>query len=132
MITLSQTLRERRLAVLAEALDSGSRGGRLMLYGAPQPLPGDAPAGADLLAELGLPQPCTASLSGGILRLAEIPEALCRQSGTPAWARLTNGDGRWLADLDVGTPDSGAAVMIATTTLQAGGTIQVTLAEWVE
>jgi len=51
-------------------------------------------------------------------------------SGTAAWARHYDGDGTAIADVDVGATGSGATIELSTTTITAGGAIQVTAYTW--
>ncbi|MEF3062487.1 hypothetical protein V4C85_21760 [Ralstonia solanacearum] len=132
IITLSVPVRNSRLAVIGQALDAGAAGGLLRLYSAPRPDIGQALTEQVLLAEVRLPQPCTGSLEGGRLVFAPIGQALCQRSGIAAWARLSDSDGRWVANLDVGLPDSGAAVELSKVQVFAGGAVNVELAELIE
>lgn len=132
MITLSQPVRHSRLSAIGNALDAAVTGGLLQLYAAPRPGVGEAMGGQILLCEVRLPKPCVASLDGGILTFVPIAETLCQRSGDAAWARLADGDGRWVMDLDVGLPGSGAEVELTRVQLFAGGAVAVTLAELCE
>ncbi|BCM08104.1 hypothetical protein MAFF241647_24610 [Ralstonia solanacearum] len=120
------------MAVIGQALDAGAAGGLLRLYSAPRPDIGQALAEQVLLAEVRLPLPCMGSLEGGRLAFAPIGQALCRRSGVAAWARLCDSDGRWVADLDAGLPDSGAEVELSKLQVFAGGAVNVELAELTE
>ncbi|MBB6582862.1 hypothetical protein HXP36_14125, partial [Ralstonia solanacearum] len=75
---------------------------------------------------------CTGSLEGGRLVFAPIGPALCRRSGIATWARLSDSDKRWVADVDVGPPDSGAEVELSKVQVFAGGAVNVELAELIE
>ncbi|MHA6834855.1 hypothetical protein [Ralstonia pseudosolanacearum] len=118
--------------MIDQALNAGTAGGLLRLYSAPRPEIGQALAEQVLLAEVRLPQPCMESLEGGRLVFAPIGQALCRRSGIVAWARLSDSDGRWVADLDAGLPDSGAEVELPKLQVFAGGAVNVELAELIE
>lgn len=123
MIDWSTAVRARCLAAIAAAIDGADSGGWLYLHAAPRPQPGE-PADPPLAA-LRLPQPCTGSLIGTTLRLAPIPDGLCLRSGRVAWARLTDGDGRWLADCDVGAAASGAEINVTPLDVLAGGAVTI-------
>lgn len=129
MITLSIPIRNARLAVIGNALDSGVAGGLLRIYSAPRPDIGEALTEQVMLVEIRLPKPSVWSLDVGKLTFAPIGEALCRRSGSAAWARLADGDERWVADLDVGLEGSGAEVELSKLQLFAGGAVNVNLAE---
>lgn len=125
-------MRNGRLAVIAQALDSAGTPGRLQLYAAPRPAAGARIDDNPWLVELRLAHPAAAQLNAGRLVLAPIGPALCQRSGVAAWARLADGDGRWVADLDVGLPGSDAEVQLSAPKLLAGGLMSVTLADFVE
>ena len=129
MITLSMPVRNGRLAVIGNALDAGTVGGMLRVYSGPRPETGQALVEQIVLVELRLPKPCVLSLAGGRLVFAPIGEVLCRRSGIAAWARLADGDGRWVADLDAGLAGSGAELELSALQLFAGGAVNVNLAE---
>lgn len=129
MITLSIPVKNSRLAVIGNALDAAVAGGVLRIYSAPRPAIGEELTEQILLVEIRLPKPSILSLDAGKLTFAPIGEALCRRSGKAAWARLADGDGHWVADLDVGLADSGAEVELSKLALFAGGAVNVQLAE---
>lgn len=129
MITLSVPLRNSRLAVIGRALDAAVEGGLLRLYSAPRPAVGEALGTQIVLAEIRLPKPSVASLDGGILTFAPVDEALCRRTGTAAWARMLDGNATGLIDLDVGEIGSGAEVELDHLDLLAGGRVRVQLGE---
>lgn len=132
MITLSVPVRNTRLAVIGNALDSAVAGGLLRIYCAPRPAMGEVLTQQILLVEIRLPKPCVRSLDNGKLTFAPMGQALCRRSGTAAWARFADGDEREVADLDVGITGSGAEVELSTLTLFAGGAVNVGLADIVD
>lgn len=85
-----------------------------------------------LLVEARLSKPSAASLTAGVLTFAPIPRALCRRTGTAAWARLLDGEERPVMDIDAGLPGSGAELELQRLDLLAGAAIDVTLAELAE
>jgi hypothetical protein len=132
LVTLSVAVRNARLAAVAAALDAAAEGGLLRLYTAPRPAPGEALVEQVMLAEVRLAKPCTVSLAGGVLAFAPLPRALCVRSGQAAWARLLDGDGRMVMDLDAGLPGSDAELQLDRLELLAGGALDWVLAELVE
>ena len=132
MITLAIPVKNSRLSVIANALDSSGSGGLLRIYSGARPAYGEDLSDQLLLVEIRLPMPCMAGLDGGRLAFAPMGEAFCRRSGMAAWARLTNGDGHWVADLDAGVVGSGAEVELSNVVLFSGGSVNVTMAEIVE
>lgn len=117
------------MAAIGNALDASPSAGRLRLYSAPRPALGEALSTQVVLAEFRLPKPIIQGLEAGVMRFAPIRHVLCQRSGMVAWARLLSGDEEWVADMDVGLPNSGAEVELSTLTLFAGGTVTIALAE---
>lgn len=132
MIALALAVRHARLAAVAAALDAAEAGGRLRVYAAPRPVVPCADTDATLLVEARLPRPCWTGIANGVLRFDAPPDTLALRSGTPAWARLADGEGRFVADLDAGPPGSGAELEIDPPLLHAGGTVHFALAELTE
>lgn len=128
-MVLSPAVRLARLHIIAASLDSAATGGLIRIYSAPRPAAGDSVTAQIMLAELELPKPPIADLADDTLTFAPIPEALCNASGTAAWARLSNGAGLWVADIDVGETGSGAELEMSSVDLLAGGAITVSLAQ---
>lgn len=122
-------MRHARLAAIGTALDASLTAGRLRLYSASRPAQGEVLSTQVLLAEFRLSKPIVQTLEDGVMRFAPIRHVLCHRSGLAAWARLLSGDEEWVADMDVGLPDSGAEVELSTLTLFAGGAVNITLAE---
>lgn len=138
MIIFSQAVIEDRLQALTRALDSDPNGGgQLKIYPATQPSAGAGVSTAPL-AVLTFAKPSLNNVTGAVLTLNNPAQAMVLVSGVAAWARLENGAGQWVADLNVGLAGSGAAVALsngaATPSLQlyAGGTVSVTLAKLAE
>lgn len=132
MITFSTLVRNARLRAVAVALDTGLEGAALQVYSGVRPAAGAPPGEAVLLITVRFPKPCWTSVDGGRLVFAPLPETLSSRSGTPSWARLLDGDGRFVADLDAGLPDSGADLVIDPVPIYAGGAVSFSLAELVE
>lgn len=134
MITFSQTVISDRLQALTRALDTDDTPGKLLIYSAPIPSPGQAAGAAIALCSLSFPKPSLSGVAGKVLTLINPAPGIVTATGVAAWARLVTGNGVYIADLDVGLPLSAAAVVldngadVPTLTLYAGGEITVTLA----
>jgi hypothetical protein len=132
MIVLSMAVRNARLSAIAQALDGAIEPGLLRVYTGPRPAMGEGLTEQQLLVEARLSKPSAASLTAGVLTFAPIPRALCRRTGTAAWARLLDGEERPVMDIDAGLPGSGAELELQRLDLLAGAAIDVTLAELAE
>jgi len=137
MIWVSQSVIADRLRALTRALDGGATPGKLLIYSAPNPGVGQ-PAGAQPLVTVAFPAFSEAALAGKKQTLQLPGSALVQITGEAAWARLADGGGNFVADLDVGLPGSTAALWIdnrrapADLMLFAGGDFDLSLAEQVE
>lgn len=128
MIVYSNTVRDARVAAIGSAIDAGTGlNATLTVYSGPRPLSVDAGISNQVaIVELAFPIPSAASISGGILTLAPLPETMATGNGSPAWARIRDRDGNAVADLDVGPPDSGADIILPADKIYRGATIAIT------
>lgn len=106
MINLSIPLRNARLQAIADAV--GAAGGEplLTLYPGTQPAQTADPAGQDPLVALPVPLPFADSITSGVLTGKPLPETMAMATGTATWARLTDGAGVAVMDLEVGEDDA--------------------------
>ena len=125
MMVLSEMLRNARLDLIAAALDGADAPGRMHIYDGIRPDPGLAITTQALLADIALPRPLAPPAQNGVLEFHPVAESLALATGIATWVRLTNGDGLWVADGDVGLMDSGADVELDDLELYRGGTVSV-------
>lgn len=92
-----------RLQALTRRLDSDpALPGRLRIFSAPKPSPGQLPGAAQELATLSFPKPSLQSVVGKVLTLLLPPTTLIGVTGDAFWGRLESGSGEWVADGVVG------------------------------
>lgn len=124
MITFAPVVRRARLEALMQALDGATTPGRVRIYAGIRPPPGASPAADNsLLVEILLARPC-AHIDDTTLTLSSIPETMVVRSGDPSWARLVDGDGHYVADIDAGADGD---LEVAPRPLYAGGTVSLEL-----
>lgn len=132
-----------RLQALTRQLDADPNlPGRMLVYDGTRPANGQAPDSASfMLGQLIFPKPSLDSVTGTQLTLRNPATALVQVTGLATWARLVNGAGQHVADMDVGIDgDPLADVVIrkgdgtpaVSTQLYAGGEFSVVLARHVE
>lgn len=131
-----------RLQALTRRLDADlALPGRLLLYSAPRPASGDLAQGpAAQLAALVFPKPSIANVTGSTLTLQSPATALAQATGDVAWARLVNGSGQFVADMDAGIDPLVCEVLLlqpngdpaTSATLYVGGQVSVALAQLAE
>ncbi len=126
-----------RLQALTRALDADPvLPGRLLIYGGTAPSTGQPPDTAPLLASFSFSRPSLDNVTNKVLTLLNPTTVLVTTTGEATWARMVNGAGQFVVDLDVGLPADNAAVRLTTTSgtlmLYAGGELSVSLARLVE
>ena len=130
-----------RLQALTRRLDADpTLPGRLLIYSAPRPLAGQSPDTAVLLAQLAFPKPSLDNVTGSELTLRNPVTTLAAATGDAAWARLANGAGQFVADMDAGIDALTCEVLLidangdaaTSATVYLGGNVSVTLAKHVE
>lgn len=143
MISFALSVVSDRLQALTRALDATPDApGKLFIYGGTRPASGGAP-GSDvlLLASMMFLRPSLDNVSTFTLTLRNPLPTLVQSTGLATWARLTNGAGQYVADIDVGTDASTGVELIIrkadgspadTANLYAGGEFSVSLARLVD
>lgn len=143
MISYALSVISDRLQALTRALDADpTLPGKLLVYDGPRPTSGGAPdAASSVLATLVFPRPSLNNVTTNVLTLLNPLPAMVTTTGLATWARMVNGSGQFVADMDVGTDsDTDVEVVIRkadnspadTTDLYAGGEFSVSLARLVE
>lgn len=127
-----------RLQALTRALDLDPvLPGKLLIYSSTWPGRGVAPTGANqLLATFTFSRPSLSNVTYKTLTLMALGTVLVSVSGDAEWARMVDGAGGFVCDLDVSLPGMGGAVELTTVnntlTLYAGGELSATLARLVD
>ncbi|OJW67493.1 MAG: hypothetical protein BGO64_14205 [Aeromonas sp. 62-46] len=126
MFAYADALRTSRAQLLAAAIDEGSAGpATLKIYTGGRPAPGAAVTSQVLLVTLQFTHPCAQSVTGGVLTLKPLAEQMVIANGVQSWGRIANRDGGFVADLDVGPPESGADIEIPASELFTGAMVRI-------
>ena len=124
---LNPTLRNSMLSVISAAIDAGAGPGRLNIYTATRPATGAAITTQTLLGTVTFGDPSFGTPAGGVMSANPIASDFTADaSGTAAWFRITDSNGTFVADGNVGTVGSGADLELSNTSIAAGGVISVT------
>lgn len=103
---------------ILNALDANAAAGKLRLYDGTRPATGGA--ATTLLAELTLAHPA-GTVTDGVLTFGPITsDDQADATGTVTWARLVDGAGAFVMDLDVTVTGGGGEVQINSTSISAG------------
>lgn len=124
-MSLNETIRNARLALIRDAIDAGSGPGLLRIYDGTRPASGAAITTETLLAELAFADPCASAPSAGVLTFSTIAAVNAAASGTAAWARLLDSDATFVADVDVSAVGGGGQLTLSTTSISAGLEVEI-------
>lgn len=113
---------------LRDLIDAGGGPGLVRFYTGPMPAtPDTAITTQTLLGTLTFSDPSAPGAAGGTSTYSPITEdSLADNTGTAAWARIVDSTGAVVHDVDVGGPGSGAFIELNTTSIVAGGPIEIT------
>lgn len=116
------------LTPIRNAIDAGAGPGTIKIYTGSMPANPDAAATGTLLGTLTFSDPCGTVAAGGPLTMSDITQdASADADGTAAWARVADSTGAAVMDINVSATGGSGALQLNTTTVVAGGPIQVTL-----
>jgi len=112
---------------LAAAINAGASAPEIKFYtGSPPSTPADAVTSQTLLGTLVCSDPAVVA-SGATVTFATITaDTSADASGTAAWARILDGDGDAVIDVDVTNGAGTGVIKLNTTTIVAGGLIGIT------
>lgn len=124
-IGMTTAVRNARMAAIKALIDA-SGSGKIIIYDDTRPATGGS--GTTALVTLTMPNPCGPDPTSGVLNISGVPPVAATAASTATWARLTDGAGTPIIDLDVGTEvimDSpittvGEVVSISTISLTEG------------
>jgi hypothetical protein len=125
-VGLNELIRNARANLIKAAIDADVNPGELKIYADTRPATGGALTGQVLLGTCTFSQPCAPDASGGVLTFSAVTDDdAADASGTATWARIVDGAGAFVMDIDVGLTGSGADFIMNTVTIVAGGPIRV-------
>ncbi len=123
-VRIAASVRNSMLTQMLNAIDAGPAAGTIKIYTGTQPANGDAAlSGNTLLGTLTYSDPNGSVAAGTLTFNAITQDTSADASGTATWARIQDSTGANVFDCDVGT--SGATINLNTTTIVAGGPIQI-------
>ena len=114
-------------AVLAQIDADSVNSATLTLYPAPMPSPGSVLGIGSALCVLYLADPA-GTVSAHVLTVTTPISAQRSASGTATWARLSDGAGNWIMDLNVTLAGAGGAVPLDQVEGYTGGFVTLTSA----
>jgi hypothetical protein len=127
MAGFATTLRQARAQKIIDAIDAGGIPGLIKFYTATRPSTGVAISTQTLLGTCMFDYPCGVAVDG-VITFNSILNGTAVADGTAVFARITDSNGTFVADLSVGTSGSEAEIIINSTTIVTNGQISVTSA----
>ncbi|MCK2219709.1 hypothetical protein MF672_038830 [Actinomadura sp. ATCC 31491] len=112
---------------VVDRIDTGSTNaqGRLRIYTGTQPASANTAPSGTLLAEVSLANPAFSASSAGVATLLGTPLSTTGvAAGTAGWFRIVDRDANTVLDGSAGT--SGTELILNTTTISIGATVQIT------
>ena len=127
VMRLPPATRNAQADALRQLIDAGEGPGTIRFYSAPMPETALTEIKEQtLLATLTFAQPCAEDPAGGILDFLPITEDReAPDTGVVAWARIADGDGNTILDLDVTGPNEGGMIEINTTQIVQAGPVRL-------
>lgn len=131
-LTYTVAVRNARAQAMTNLIDASAAAGSITIYA------GTAPAGVGAITNqialitIPLSKPCYSSITSGVISLASISEQMVQITGHAGWARIANGDGVAIADMNVGITGSGADIELPTVDLIQGAYIRITAGQITE
>lgn len=119
-------LKNNVLAPIIAAIDAGSGPGLINIYSGTMPATvTTAPTTQVLLATLTFSDPC-GTITDGVLTMDVITQdASADETGTAAWARITDSDGNVVMDINASATGGSGALQMNTTSIVAGGPVLI-------
>lgn len=110
-LAFSPTVIQNRLKALTNALDAGGSAGKVLLFDGTRPSQaGGAVTTQRLLASQPLAYPSAGGITGLTLTIQWGAPVLGSASGLATWARFTDSNGNFVADMDAGPKGSGVEI----------------------
>lgn len=123
-LTLSTSARNAMADALVDLLDAGPAAGTIQIRSGTRPATPNDTATGTLLATVTLVDPAFGSASSGVATMSDPAPVTAAAAGTATWFRALDSTGAAVFDGSVGT--SGADLNLATTSLTAGLTVDIT------
>ena len=124
-VRIAATIRSSMVTQILNAIDADAGAGTIKIYTGTQPANGDAAlSGNTLLGTLTFSVTSGSVTTGTLTFSAITDDSSADATGTATWARIQDNSGDNVFDCDVGT--SGATINLNTTSIVAGGPIQIT------
>lgn len=111
---------EYRLQGTLDYINLGASRAKLEIYGGTKPATVTTAPGSAMLVAIELTDPA-GTISAGQLTLTQFEDGLVQVSGVATWARLINGSGNIVQDMDASDTAGSGEVKLVSTQLYAGG-----------
>lgn len=124
-ISYITTLRNARLDAITAQIDAGAGGGQIKIYSGTRPATGGTVT--TVLAELTMSVTSFPAAAAGTMSANSITgDASANSTGTATWFRVTDSNGAFVMDGDVGATGSGADMELNTVSVESGVAVDIT------
>ena len=128
IIAFADTLRTARANLIVATINLGVGPGTLQVYTATKPAKGAAITTQTLLGTLTFSEPA-GTVTNGVLTFAVIvDDSSADADGIAAWARVLDGDGAFVMDVDITDTAGAGPIKMPSTQVYAGGILHITSA----
>ncbi len=117
-ISVATSLRNNYLQSLANAVDAAATPGILTVFSGTRPASGAAITSQTALVTQELTQPAFGAPGNGVMTAEDFTPTAIEAAGQSVWFRITDGDGNFVLDGDVGT--GATDLTVSTTTFTVG------------
>lgn len=125
MTALSSELKNAIAMTIALNVDGAYTPGKIIILDGSVPdNVGDLTSQTELVS-FSLQKPCYVSIENGVITIKPTNNELVMKSGIASFARITNGDGVGLIDINIGLIGSGADIQIPTLNIIKGSYIRM-------
>lgn len=125
MLGVAVPIRTLWAQALADAIDAGAAGGKLLIYGGTRPATGAAITDQTYLGMVRCADPCGA-VEDGVLTFGALTEEADAAATTNAtWFRATDSDDAFVTDGSIGAQGSGADLILNSVSVTEGGIIRI-------
>ena len=126
-VRFSSTLKNNVLTPVQAAIDAGTTGGTIKIYSGSMPTTVDTAITSQvLLGTLTFSKPCGTIDTRALTMSAITQDSAADATGTAAWARIADSNGKAAIDIDVSATGGSGALRLNTTNIVIGGPILIT------
>lgn len=126
MLTLTDAIRNTRVAAITNAFDAGAGAGTIQIRSGTRPAAPSVTATGTLLATVTLIDPAFGAPTAGVATIADPAGVTAAATGTASWFRGFDSTGAAVCDGSVTATGGGGDLTLASTSVVSGTTVDIT------